>query len=73
MNKKIRLAAFIALLSLVVGFFPAAAFADYDFTEQNMTVYNPSMVSYYWGWDKDWSVPYLTLSNGWHVSYTETL
>ncbi len=73
MNKKIRLAAFITLLSLVVGFFPAAAFADYDFTEQNMTVYNPSMVSYYWGWDKDWSVPYLTLSNGWHVSYTETL
>ncbi|MBO4819406.1 MAG: hypothetical protein J5528_04625 [Firmicutes bacterium] len=73
MKKMIRTTALLTLLSLVVGIFPAAAFAGYDYTEQNMTVYNPAMVSYYWGWDKDWSVPYLTLSNGWHCSATETL
>ena len=73
MKKFIRKAAFLTLLSLVVGFFPATAFAGYEYTEQNATVYNPAMVSYYWGWDKDWSVPYLELSNGWHCSATETL
>ncbi len=73
MKKRIWKASILLMLSLVVTLMPANVYADYVYTSENVTVYNPAMVSYYWGWDQDWSVPYLTLSNGWHCSYTETL
>ncbi len=73
MKRIIRTASLLAVLSLVVALTPGAAFADYEYTERYMSVYNPSMVSYSWGYGGDWSVPYLTLSNGWHCSDSQTL
>ena len=72
MNLKRKMVSLFAVLLLVCAYFPAAAFADYVYTYESDIVYNPAVVSYYWGWDKDWSVPYLTLSNGWHCSETDT-
>ena len=73
MKRSLRKASLLVMLSLVVAFLPAKAFAGYEYTETYASVYNPAMISYYWGWDGDWSVPYLTLSNGWHCSDTDTL
>ena len=73
MKIKIKAASFLTTLSLVIAMFGSTAFADFEYTGENVTVYNPSIVSYYWGWNGDWSVPYLKLSNGWHCSASQTL
>ena len=73
MKKVLKKASLLTMLSLVVAFFAPCAYADYVYTSQSTVVYNPAVKSYYWDWDKDWSVPYLKLSNGWHVSASDTL
>jgi len=74
MKKILKTVSLLAMLSLVVALCaPVFIFADYVYTSDNAVVYNPSIVSYYWGWDKDWSVPTLYLSNGWHCSHTDSL
>ncbi len=72
MKKKLKFASLMTMLSLVMAFFVQPAYAAYEYTTGNIHVYNPALVSYYWGWDGDWSVPYLELSNGWNCFSTDT-
>ena len=72
MKKKLKFASLMTMLSLVMAFFVQPAYAAYEYTPGNIHVYNPALVSYYWGWDGDWSVPYLELSNGWNCFSTDT-